>query len=323
MLKIDNYIIQAEPMIILETLKQQLELEGRTLFHKFIMGKDNIQFCCPIHNNGQERKPSCGLRITGEQAGVVHCFSCGYTSDLYEMISNCFGYKDDGQFGKRWVSRNFNQATIDDREDLNLGLELKRKPAKPIINFISEKELDSYRYYHPYMYERKMTNEVIEKFDVGFDKATNCITFPVNDESGNCLFIARRSINSKYFNYPSGVEKPVYGIYELKKYAPNAKEVIVCESIIDALTCWTYNVPALALNGTGSFTQFEQLIKLCNLGVRRIIAGFDGDTAGYNATEKLKKSIPNILVQDLLIPEGKDINDLCEEEFSKLFKKLS
>lgn len=33
------------------------------------------------------------------------------------------------------------------------------------------KELDRYRYIHPYMYKRGMTDDLIEKFDVGYDPA--------------------------------------------------------------------------------------------------------------------------------------------------------
>ena len=35
--------------------------------------------------------------------------------------------------------------------------------------FVTEEELKSYRFTIPYMYERKMTDALIEKFDVGYD----------------------------------------------------------------------------------------------------------------------------------------------------------
>ena len=65
------------------------------------------------------------------------------------------------------------------------------------------------------MYERGLTDEVIEEFDIGYDKDTRCITFPVRDKSGGTLFVARRSVDTKYFNYPKEAEKPLYGLFEL------------------------------------------------------------------------------------------------------------
>ena len=45
-----------------------------------------------------------------------------------------------------------------------------------------------------------MTDEVIEQFDLGYDKSTDSITFPVRDKNGDCMFVARRSIKTKYFD---------------------------------------------------------------------------------------------------------------------------
>ena len=43
------------------------------------------QVYCPIHNNGQEKKPSCGILLQSEYRngrsypqGFCHCFSCSY-----------------------------------------------------------------------------------------------------------------------------------------------------------------------------------------------------------------------------------------------------
>lgn len=40
---------------------------------------NNIMVTCPFHKGGQERKPSCGIRITPDDfssIGTVHCFTC-------------------------------------------------------------------------------------------------------------------------------------------------------------------------------------------------------------------------------------------------------
>ncbi|MDD2287221.1 MAG: toprim domain-containing protein [Bacteroidales bacterium] len=319
--------ILADELQVLNELKAQLELNGILRFAEFKVGPRNIQFNCPIHNDGQERKPSCGISTVNKEevpAGTVHCFTCGYTASLEQMISDCFGKDDDGAFGKEWLIKNFLTISIENRKDIILDLE--RGNNRKTTSYVSEEELDSYRYYHPYMYKRRLTDEIIEKFDVGYDdhfelkdkfgkvkSVLRCLTFPVRDINGNTLFIARRSVDIKFFHYPEGVDKPIYGLYELPK---DANEIIVCESVLNTLTCYTYGKPSVALLGLGTEYQYDQLRKL---PCRKIITALDPDGAGYRATERLKKALKgNKLVTSYVLPEGKDVNDLEKEEFEKL-----
>ena len=327
MFYINKNPILAEELEVLNELKFQLEANGIKRFAEFKPGPRNIQFNCPVHAEGQERKPSCGISTVNKEevpAGTVHCFTCGYTATLEQMISHCFGKDDEGAFGKEWLIKNFLTISIENRKDIIL--DLKRGNNKNITKYISEEELESYRYYHPYMYKRRLTDEIIEQFDVGYDKhfelidkfgkvksILRCLTFPVRDISGGTLFIARRSVDIKFFHYPEGVDKPVYGLYELPK---DVNEVIICESILNALTCYTYGKPAVALLGLGTEYQYDQLRKL---GCRKIITALDPDDAGQRATEKLKRALKgNKLVTSFILPEGRDINDLEKEEFENL-----
>lgn len=319
--------ILADDLEVLNELKHQLARRGILRFNEFKVGPRNIQFNCPIHSNGQEKKPSCGIStvpIKDIPAGTVHCFTCGYTATLEEMISHCFGRDDMGTYGREWLIKHFLTVSIENRKDISLDVSRRSKVEK--INYISEEELDSYRYYHPYMYKRKLTDEVIEKFDIGYDEhfelkdkdgrvkqVLRCLTFPVRDERGNTLFIARRSVDIKFFHYPEGAIKPVYGLYELPD---EAEEVIICESILNALTCYVYGKPAVALNGLGTEYQYEQLKRL---SARKFIIALDPDEAGQRATRKLRKALQGSkLVTQYEIPKGKDLNDLDEKEFENL-----
>lgn len=335
--------IIASEIEVLQELKSQLALQGIYRFDKFIETENHIQFNCPIHKGGQERKPSCGItknRIVTElgngnkkvtEAGTVHCFQCGYTTSLPEMISDCFGRKDMGIFGNQWLVKNFLTVSVQERKPIELDFGRNNKSSVPKIEYISEEELDSYRYIHPYVYQRKLTDEIINKFDVGYDsdftlktkdKVTGkskeihfgeCVTFPVRDITGKTLFIARRSIHTKLFHYPSDAIKPVYGLYELPR---ECNQIIICESIFNALTCYVYGIPAVALNGTGTPLQMEQLSKL---PCREFILGLDPDDAGERGTQKIKKALGNKkLLKRFIIPKGKDINDLTKEEFDNL-----
>ena len=324
MIKLQDTIIQADTQSVLDMLKFDLAQHGVDRFHIFRNNGENVQTNCPFHKNGQERKPSFG--VNGE-IDRCHCFSCGWAGTIEEMISELYGYQDEGKFGKRWLIKRFNTIEIESRPNIleNFG---GRKNVRnsircdnitngTISNFITEEELDKYRYIHPYMYERKMDDRVIEIFDIGYDKETECITFPIRDKNGNCLFIARRSVNTKFFSYPQGVEKPVYGLYELYQLDEFPKEIYICESMIDAITIWThYDKYAVALNGLGNDLQFSQLNNMPN---RTFILATDNDSAGIKARIRLKKYITNKIIKEIILPSNrKDINECTYNEFENI-----
>ncbi len=303
-----------------------------------------MQIYCPFHNDGNERKPSCGVLLHEEirggrkyPQGWTHCFTCSYAKSLPDMVTDILKLHNISKSGLDWLIENihgFNPETNGNLELLipsdimdiineNYAVSYIQSCIKSKQQYLSEKELASYRFTVPYMYERKLTDDIIEKFDVGYDanwiapgrkKSTPCITFPVRDKNGKTLFLCRRSIQGKLFNYPNGVTKPVYGLYELPK---NCKSVIICESCFNALTCWVYGKPAVALLGTGNAYQFQQLKEL---GVHEFILAFDPDEAGKKAAQKLKHNLKsNAFIWEFDgIPVGKDINNLSKEEFDAL-----
>lgn len=314
-----------------------------------------MQTNCPFHKNGQERKPSFG--VNGE-IDKCHCFACGWAGTIEEMISELYGYQDDGKFGKRWLIKRFNTVEIETRPNIMEGFKndnntlyssiydrINRRSDRILCGkvrqimegfngtiikndilgdgrssnrndrisnnqdtFISDEELDKYRYIHPYMYQRGLTDEIIERFDIGYDRERKEITFPVRDLEGRCVFVAGRSTGTKFFRLPKGKDKPVYqanrftgGIY---------KVAYITESFLNCLTCWKYNKPAMAMIGTGNQRQYEILNKL---PVREYILAFDPDEAGRKATERFKKYVHGKIIKELVYPDGRDINDLQEE----------
>lgn len=324
--KINNIQLNCELEDILRELRSQLSANGSVYLQKEPKRSgDHIMIQCVYHADGQERRPSAGIR---ESDGLYHCFTCGEVHSLPEVISHCFGYNDiTGKEGLKWLLKNFATVQVEERKDVNLdymrngGISNSSHRIPDNRHYIGERELDSYRYTHPYMYERGLTDVIIEYFDVGFDKDTDTITFPVRDISGRCLFVARRSIRYKFYQFPKGVEKPLYGLYELIGwYKPfgTPPEVIVCEGIFDALSCWVYGRPAVALCGLGTELQFKQLREL---SCRKLILATDNDEAGMKARKKLREKVQNKIITEFILPEGKkDINELTEDEFRNILE---
>lgn len=327
-MKINDIYFNTELEEILNELQSQLAINGIHLLQKQKNSGEYIMTQCPYHGNGQEKKPSAGIR---KSDGLFHCFACGEVHNLQEVITHCFGHYDDlaGTFGWQWLLKNFMTIQVEERKDVELDFSrtIRNNSRNNSTLYITEEELDSYRYIHPYMYKRRLTDDIIELFDIGYDKETRCITFPVRDVLGNTLFIARRSVNTKYFNYPQGAEKPLYGLYELmqmktstfKELFPDEftmDEVIICESMLDALTAWVYGKPALAMNGLGNELQFKQLKEL---PCRKLILATDNDEAGMKARERIRANVTNKIITEYRFPKGKkDLNDLEKWEFEQL-----
>ena len=132
---------------ILNELKDQLILNNIELLGTIRDSGDNLMVSCPYHKNGAERKPSCGIR---KSDGQVHCFTCGATHSLQEMISHCFGYANDlvGAKGWEWLCKNFLTVSIEERKGIDLDVERNScsisNSDKYSSNYISDEEIDKY-----------------------------------------------------------------------------------------------------------------------------------------------------------------------------------
>ena len=126
--------------------------------------------------------------------------------------------------------------------------------------------------------------------------------------------ITARSVNTKMFWIPSGVDKPVYLLYHLLEN--NIKTAFVCESQINCLYLWSLGYPAVCLFGTGSSKQFDILKQS---GIRNFYLVYDGDDAGQKGVYRFIKNMPKeSFITVVNLPSGKDINDLTPEEVHNL-----
>ena len=360
---INGVDFNADCYSVIEELRSQLAINKITLFHKIVDTSKNVQVCCPYHKDGQERRPSAGIK---KSDGTFHCFACGETHSLPEVISYCFGHTEDmlGKWGWNWLLRNFATISVEERKDVELDLERSNSVSVSVINSInsnghsviadnlgendkgvvSEEELDEYRYYHPYWTKRGIVDErIISLFDLGYDKQTDCITMPVRDAKGHTLFVARRSVKTKFFNYPKDVDKPLYGLYEynlerskldhtfmcvgrgcgkthmIEQIAKRFLNVFICESMIDALLLWQAGYFAFALNGLGSSKQIEDLKRL---PIRQYILCTDNDKAGQNARKVLRDALQdNFLLTEIKFPsDRKDVGECMPEEIENILQ---
>lgn len=303
---------------LLLDLRNSLSQNGIYMLHTIKPVGNNIMVSCPSHKNGQEKKPSCGISLTdtykGDRkipAGTAHCFTCDYTATITEFISLCFGYKDGGLFGNKWIKANYNVATSRTRH-VNLNFNV-RTSNKKHYDTIDDNLLEPYRYTVDYMYKRGLTDDVIEQFDIGYDEEQDAITIPVPDLKGDIKWVQRRLINHKQYIIPQGINKTDFllGASEVLKQHKERDPVYIVESPFNMLTLWSMNYPAICLFGTGGGNQYEMLRKL---PIRHYIIALDPDEAGKKGSRKLLKELnTHKILSKLNYTDSRDINELQDE----------
>lgn len=342
MIKLKESEIQVPVLDVLQALKAELAADNIDLLKDIKDGPANVMITCPFHNHGQENRPSMGVK---KQGGIAHCFTCGEVVDFTELVSYCVNGTKSSQFGTTWLLNRYRDFTFETLKETLKFNEFRGKEKDKLIvakcrgehsdvniatgkkeskHFVSETELDSYRWTHLYWTKRGITDEsIIELFDLGYDKKTDCITFPVRDKDGNCEFVARRSVRTKFFQYPPGVSKPLYGLYEIYHTTyisgtRRAPSIILCESMIDCILLWQSKHPALALNGLGNDRQFKQLM---DLPIRHIILATDNDEAGQKARDRIKKYVHNKIFSEIIFPDNiKDIGECSREQVDNILQ---
>lgn len=280
--------------------------------------KRNVICNCISHKDGYETNPSMSVfsDLNDEEVeyGKCHCFTCGYTASLPQMVADVFNQPL--EFGEDWLLDRFGDIFVLEQEYLH-PIDLYKKIKEPDI--LAEESLTQFDYYHPYMWQRKLSKEVVDEFRVGYDKVREAITFPVYDEKRRLIMVTARSVNTKHFYIPDEVEKPVYLLYDLIQ--KGITTAFVFESQINTLYFRSLfpGYYSIGLFGTGSKTQLETLKKS---GIRNYILCFDGDEGGRKGATRFKRTMGNdVFISDIQMPWGKDANDFSKDELIEIFNR--
>lgn len=356
MIQLDGVIILADVIDIISDLRIDLHLNGINLIAD-IKDRDStkdVLITCPVHKEGQERKPSCGVskaevERNGRQypAGMVHCFTCGYTADLFDFVSYCWGTTQ-RDYGKRYVIRKYNTMDIAQRPDIALNHSRPNKGMLP-YKYIDESVLDNYRFTSDYLYSRKFNDNTIAFYEYGLNTRNNTITMPVRDHKGGLVFVKQRLINpppgvDKYLN-EKGVPKQylLYGFYQMlqlieainngtcqnKKLEDNYKRLglILTEGEFNSSYLVQCGYPAVSLLGRILFEDkqrksIQQKELLLRHGIRQLTPWMDFDQAGQEAQQKIvNQTFKEFRINQpdyTQFPELNDANDYDENQLDEL-----
>ena len=271
---------------------------------------DDIVTQCPFHGAGNERHPSFGIcnNRTSPKYGLYHCFTCNASGTIIQLVNKLHGVQDAND------TTIIQQVSDIAYTDVRGGI-VMRSREKQELPTVTSVELQSYRITRSdYLDNRGILPLVLQMFDCGYDEVQEAVTFPVKNMDGSVYFIVRRKIEYKNYRYPFGVDKPIYGLYEYVTMFPDRRDLLIVESIINALTLWGWGYPAVALLGTGSKQQVDFLN---STDFRKYVLCLDGDDAGDRGTAKLKSQL-NGYVTSIPMLRGKDINDIDLATFKAL-----
>jgi DNA primase len=147
----------------------------------------------------------------------------------------------------------------------------------------------------------------------GHEHFRGCLTFPVLDQAGQVREVYGRRLDSHASPRHLYLPGPHRGVWN--PVAFEAEELIVCESVIDALTLWCAGFRHVtAAYGVDGWTPDHQQA-LVEHGVKRVLVAFDGDDAGDRGAKALAQelSAAGVEVFRVELPRGADVNDVAVE----------
>jgi DNA primase len=151
----------------------------------------------------------------------------------------------------------------------------------------------------------------------GHEHLSGSLVIPVGDVNGEVVQLYGRKLrddlnhrgSSRHLYLPG----PRRGVFNAKALAAAGGELVVCESLIDALTFWRHGLRHVtAAFGADGFTD-ELHTALKDAGVERVLIAFDRDEAGDRGADTLSKRLGAEGVEcfRVLFPAGQDANSFA------------
>lgn len=129
---------------------------------------NSIMVSCPFHKNGQERKPSCGIKKFSDESGgvgVVHCFTCGVSTNITNMLRQILGT----MYDPNEIETLFHLSLISNNSILMEKEEPLFKLYKSDDNIVPESIVRRFKGIYPdYLRRRNISKEVADLYELGY-----------------------------------------------------------------------------------------------------------------------------------------------------------
>ena len=261
--------------------------------------------------------------------------TCNRTYDIFDLYALDHGLDVKADFSriKKELAIKYNI----DSKTLN-----KEEPKKNIKeNLEEEKKVDYSSYYKTckkdvgktnYFLKRGITEEMIKKYNLGYDKKTSYAVLPVTKnfymlrDTKELTEEERAKQKRPKHNIVKGAVKDIFNLDLLKK-ADFKSVIYITESILDAISLEIARpkTKAIALNGTAKERLLEEFKSINYEGYIVLALDNDDNLTGQRASRDLKESLEKLGVKTKVLNElgkpkeeiyngYKDINDFLIHE---------
>jgi hypothetical protein len=314
------------------------------------------------HSGGSDSRPSFGIKVSESEKSGYKCHGCqshGSLDDLAWRLNKFSGWKlnevvdfvnasdqmslamlSDTLDGSQsnWYKKSktvsglvFSPADIKKVKESEVDDTIPEKVLKDIISAFPEGVMQYLTWAKPPMSERKpedkiprgMTQDTINKFELGWDKKYKRIVIPVRDATGRLVGMTGRAFysftNPKFFHYPGFLKsRYLFGEYLAKKDGIG----YLVEGHFDVMMLHQNGYPQ-AVATMGSYLSDIQVMKICRF-FKEVVYIRDGDTPGKEAENRIRSTLSgHIKMSAIEIPEGYDPDDLSKTELENLLGKPS
>lgn len=147
----------------------------------------------------------------------------------------------------------------------------------------------------------------------GHEAFRGSVTFPVVDADGQVVQLYGRKIGgalrkgTSLHTWLAGVERPLFNVAAVESF----DEVIVCASIIDALTLWSAGLRHVVAVAGPEGVDASHLALFAEHEIHRVLVAFRRDNAGDREARRLADRLAPTGVECLRVelPQGADVND--------------
>jgi len=155
------------------------------------------------------------------------------------------------------------------------------------------------------------------------------LMFPIRDAQGRVIAFGGRVLDDRLPKYINSSESPIYskaralyGVYEARPAIQKADRAILVEGYIDAIALWQVGFKETVAS-LGTSLTVEQL-RLLSRYTRNVVACFDGDAAGRNASLRALEVFlqAGLLGRGAFIPGGYDPDTFVRERGAQGFAEL-
>lgn len=281
----------------------------------------NVSLSCPLapwskgHRSNIDRTPSMGIRVNPTGESVVHCFSCDYGGTVQSLVEALHAYGDKDYSDLVHTIVNMEAGDPDGLVKEAESSLFSSEPRCSDMLLEESKIAHTLGRYCPYLrHNRRLDEESIKQWEIGYDAKFRRVTFPVRRHDGSLVGMVGRAISDhnrprywNYFSFDKG--RYLYGEHLIKE----SPSIVVSEGIIDAIAigqvlrnygALTKYAPVALLGANPTINQLRKLASAAD----EVVLFLDNDPAGASGQMRLARYLASrVVTRAVAYPNDQDV----------------